>query len=227
MLSRAHGRYAGYVHGARSSRLRGLLEPGSRVQVDWRARLADQLGTFAVEPDGAGASSGLLHDPLRLCALMSACALCEATLPDREGHGGLFEGLETLFEHLCGPHWGAAYVFWEIALLRELGFGLDLGRCAMGGDSRTLAWVSPKSGRAVSRESAEPYAARLLPLPAFLKPGGGPDSPAEVLKGIDLTGHFLESWAFAHHTVGIPDPRRRLRAALLESLQVLEGASGF
>lgn len=214
MLTREHGRHAGYVHGARSARLRGLLEPGSRLHVDWRARVADQLGTFSVESNGVGAGSALLHDSLRLSALLSACALCEATLPDREGHPGLFAGLETLCAHLSGAHWGAAYVFWEIALLRELGFGLDLSRCALGGDPLTLEWVSPKSGRAVSRAAGEAYADRLLPLPAFLKPGGGEDTPDEVLKGLTLTGHFLETWVFAHHSIGVPDQRQRLRTAL-------------
>lgn len=213
VLSRAHGRYAGYVHGARSPRTRGLLESGNRVQIAWRARMPDQLGTFSVESDGAGAAPALLYDPLRLSAMLSACALCEAALPDREGHGGLFAGLEALLDHLGGLHWGAAYIFWEIAFLRELGFGLDLSRCALGGDPQTLEWVSPKSGRAVSREAGAPYADRLLPLPAFLKPTGGDDGPEEIVKGLDLTGKFLDIWAFAHHSHGVPEQRRRFRRA--------------
>lgn len=212
VLGRDHGRYTGYVHGAHSSRMRGLLEAGNRVHVSWRARVADQLGTFAIETDGAGAAPRILHDPQRLAGMLSACALCEAALPDREGHAGLFSGLEALLEHLSGEHWGAAYIFWEIAFLRELGFGLDLSRCALGGDPQTLEWVSPKSGRAVSREKGGPYADRLLPLPAFLKPGGGEDGPEEIIKGLDLTGRFLEIWAFAHHSSGVPAPRQRFRA---------------
>lgn len=212
VLSREHGRYTGYVHGAQSPRMRGLLESGNRVHVNWRARVADQLGTFSLESDGAGAGPAILHDQQRLAALLSACALCEAALPDREGHPGLFSGLEALLEHLSGAHWGAAYVFWEIALLRELGFGLDLSRCALGGDPETLEWVSPKSGRAVSRAAGAPYADRLLPLPAFLKPGGGSDHPEEIEKGLDLTGKFLEIWVFAHHSHGVPAPRQRFRA---------------
>ena len=111
-----------------------------------------------------------------------------------------------------GEVWDAAYIYWEIAFLKELGFGLDLTRCAGGGDSQTLAYVSPKSGRAVSYAAGEPYKEKLLELPAFLKPNGGPADVEEILKGLVMTGHFLEHWAFAHHSKGVPDPRLRLVA---------------
>lgn len=218
VLTQERGRHAGYVYGARTSRLRGVLEPGGRVTVHWRARVADQLGAFDPEPEH-GAHAALTFDPLRLSALLSACALCDAALPEREGHPGLFAGLEALIDALPGPHWGASYVYWEIALLRELGFGLDLARCAGGGDPATLEWVSPKSGRAVSAAAGAPYRDRLLPLPAFLKPGGGSDDPAEVLKGLDMTARFLEHWAFAQHTRSMPAPRLRFHAQFARSME--------
>ena len=214
VLSCAHGRHAGYVHGARTARFRGALEPGCRVTVHWRARVADQLGTFEPEIEH-GAHAALTFDSLRL----SACALCDAALPEREGHPGLFAGLEALIEALSGPHWGATYVYWEIALLRELGFGLDLMRCAAGGDPATLEWVSPKSGRAVSAAAGAPYRDKLLPLPAFLRPGGGEDDPPEILKGLDMTARFLEHWAFAQHTRGMPAPRQRFHAQFARALE--------
>ncbi len=218
VLSCAHGRHAGYVHGARTARFRGALEPGCRVTVHWRARVADQLGTFEPEIEH-GAHAALTFDSLRLSALLSACALCDAALPEREGHPGLFAGLEALIEALSGPHWGATYVYWEIALLRELGFGLDLMRCAAGGDPATLEWVSPKSGRAVSAAAGAPYRDKLLPLPAFLRPGGGEDDPPEILKGLDMTARFLEHWAFAQHTRGMPAPRQRFHAQFARALE--------
>lgn len=208
VLTEHHGRHAGYVHGAQSSSKRGMLQPGTLLSIDWKSRVADQLGTITMEQE-RGLPHGILDDPLRLSALLSACALCDAALPEREGHEGLFHGFKTLIEMMDQEIWGAAYVFWEIALLKELGFGLDLTRCAGGGDAKTLAYVSPKSGRAVSYAAAEPYKDKLLELPSFLKPNGGPLDSEEIAKGIKMTGHFMEHWVFAHHTKGVPDPRLR------------------
>lgn len=211
VLTEHHGRHAGYVHGAQGSGKRGMLQPGTLLSIDWRSRVADQLGTLMVEQE-RGLPHGILEDHLRLSALLSACALCDAALPEREGHEGLFHGFKTLIEMMDQEIWGAAYVFWEIALLKELGFGLDLTRCAGGGDPKTLAYVSPKSGRAVSYAAAEPYRDKLLELPSFLKPNGGPLDFEEIAKGIRMTGHFMEHWVFAHHTKGVPDPRLRFEA---------------
>ncbi len=122
-----------------------MIEPGSRVSIDWKSRVADNLGTVTLEPE-AGLPHGILDDPLKLSALLSACALCDAALPEREGHPGLYRGFHTLIEMMSGDVWSAAYIYWEIALLKELGYGLDLTKCAGGGDAKTLAYVSPKSG---------------------------------------------------------------------------------
>ncbi|MCB9991306.1 MAG: DNA repair protein RecO [Rhodospirillales bacterium] len=210
VLTENHGRHAGYVRGAHSTKMRGTLEPGTLVGINWQARIEGNLGTYALEQDRALAS-GFMGDPLKLGALLSACSLCDAALPEREGHEGLFYGLLALMEALDSDIWGAAYVMWEIALLKELGFGLNLTRCAGGGDADGLAYVSPKSGHAVSLEAGEPYKDKLLPLPAFLMPARGEATGGEVLKGLEMTGHFLEHWVFTHHSKGVPEQRIRFQ----------------
>lgn len=211
LLTESQGRYAGYVNGARSTRMRGVLEIGSRVDARWTARTADNLGTLKLEQDSYTAS-GLWDDPLRLEAMMSACALCDATVPEREPAPGMYYGLAALLEALQTESWQAAYVYWEIALLKALGFALDLTSCAGGGDSGALAYVSPRTGCAVSAGKGAPYADRLLPLPAFLTPGGDDDNAEEIFKGLSLTEYFLKNRVFAHHTRGIPDERLRFQA---------------
>ena len=206
LLTEGHGRHAGYVRGAHSSKMRGILEPGNLIGINWQSRVEGNLGTYMIEQD-RNLASALMADPLQLGALLAACSLCDAALPEREGHPGLFYGFLALLEAMDGPVWGAAYVMWEIALLRELGFGLNLTRCAGGGDSSDIAYVSPKSGHAVSREAGEPYKDKLLPLPGFLQPAKGDAAPEEVLKGLEMTGYFLEHWVFTHHSKGVPEQR--------------------
>lgn len=211
LLTENYGRHAGYLHGAFSTRKRALLEPGTKVEIDWKARISDNLGTVTLE-QMAGLPAGILEEPLKLSALLSACALCDAALPEREGHAGLYHGFKTLIEMMDQEIWGAAYVYWEIALLKELGFGLDLTKCGGGGDAMTLAYVSPKTGRAVSYAAGEPYKDKLLQLPSFLKPNGGPLDSEEIYKGLKMTGHFLEHWVFTHHSKGVPEARLRFEA---------------
>ena len=208
LLTEENGRHAGYVHGAQSSKKRALLEPGTLVTVEWQARTSDNLGSYKLEEE-RGLSPIVMGDPLKLGALMAACSLCDAALPEREGHPGLFYGLQAFMDTLDSDIWGAAYVMWEIALLKELGFGLELTKCAGNGDPQTLAYVSPKSGRAVSYAEGEPYKEKLLNLPAFLKPNGGPADDDAIATGLKMTGYFLEHWVFAHHTKGVPEPRLR------------------
>lgn len=210
LLTENNGRHAGYVHGAQSKNKRAMIEPGSQVKVEWSARVADSLGTFHLEPEG-GLPVGVLDDSLKLGALLSACSLCDAALPEREGHAGLYHGLLQLMHSLEGEYWAVSYVMWEIALLKELGFRLDLNKCAAKGDPDTLTHVSPKSGRAISKVEAEPYIDKLLLLPDFLRPekmrGNVVGEAQDVALGLQMTGHFLEHWAFAHHTKGVPEAR--------------------
>ena len=218
IMTESHGRQNGYVHGARSSRIRGSLEPGTLAHVEWKAKVENQLGTFSID-HGKNLAAFLMDEPLKLSALMSACSLCDASLPERENHPAIFYGLSALLDTLQSEVWGAVYVLWEIAFLKELGFGMDFTRCGAGGDPATLLYISPKTGCAVSRAAGEPYKDRLLPLPEFLKPGGDRDgAPQEVLKGLKMTGHFLENWVFAHHSKGVPEPRLRFEGLFAKTM---------
>jgi len=211
LITEEHGRHAGYVHGGQSSKNRGMLQPGSLVQCEWSARTSENLGNYKLEPS-KGLPADILSDPLKLGALLSACSLCDVALPEREGHPGLFYGLQALIQMMEADHWGAGYIMWEIAFLKELGFGLELTKCAGGGDAQALSYVSPKTGRAVSEGQGEPYKDKLLPMPDFLRPNGSDDSGGEIYKGLQMTGYFLEHWVFTHHTKGVPEPRLRFEA---------------
>lgn len=200
LLTRAHGRHAGLVHGGAGARTRGALQPGNRLQVTWRARLADHLGSYSCEQLHSGAAT-LLDDPLRLAALASACAIAELSLPEREPHPAIFAALTALVaalessERIAG--WGRAVVAWEMGLLGELGFGLDLTKCAATGRNDELAFVSPRTGRAVSLSAGEAYRDRLLALPAFLVDNTAAPSESDIADALALTGHFLERHVFA------------------------------
>ena len=193
LLTREHGRHLGLVPGGASARRRATLEPGTAVRAKWRARLAEHLGTWTLE---AGRQTGalLMDDRSRLAALVSACAVLEAVLPERLPVPAVHSGTTALFESLDGPAWAAAYVRWEVGILAELGFGLDLSSCAATGAADDLAFVSPRTGRAVSRIGAAGYEDRLLPLPGFLL-GTGPADVGAIRDGLRLTGHFLERQA--------------------------------
>ena len=208
LLTLEHGRHAGLVRGGQNPKSRAIYQAGNRVRAHWRARLADHLGSFTCEPLASHAAR-LFDDPERLAALSAAAAVSERALPEREPHPACFHGFLALLEAMEGEHWAEAYVRWELALLAELGFGLDLTRCAAGGDNDRLAYVSPRSGRAVSLAAGEPYRERLLALPGFLiRRGDG--GPAEVGQGLRLTGYFLERFVFGPQDRPLPAPRRRL-----------------
>lgn len=226
LLTRAHGRHAGLVLGGAGRRARGVYEPGNRVSAVWRARLSEHLGHYACELAESRAAA-LLDDALRLAALTSATAILDAALPEREPHERLFESLDALIARLCdpstGPSWPTLYVRFELDLLTELGFGLDLTRCAATGQSDDLAYVSPKTGRAVSTTAGEPYRDRLLSLPSFLtRPAvSNGISPADILNGLRLTGFFLEQHVFAHQPPA-PAGRSLLPAARDRLITVLQ-----
>lgn len=195
VLTAAHGRYPGLVAGGQSPARRAILQPGTRVAVHWRGRLPEHLGSYSLEAEHSLAA-GLFNDPLRLAGLSAACAITDVVLPERAPYPAVYAGLLALLEVLPSPAWAEAYVSWELALLRELGFGLDFGQCAVSGRNDTLAYVSPRSGRAVSLSVGEPYRDRLLPLPGFLIGQGG-GGTAAVCDGLALTGYFLEHYALA------------------------------
>lgn len=184
----AHGRHAGVVRGGASRRMAATLQPGNQLVVDWRARLGEQLGSFAVEP--LRSRAGVLSDRLALAGLNAICAMLHVALPEREPHPVLWRASIALLDALQTRGWPPDYLRWELQLLEELGFALDLSCCAVTGSREDLSYVSPRTGRAVSRGGAGEWAARLMPLPPALL-GQGPASPAEMAEGLALTGHFL------------------------------------
>lgn len=189
VFTAAHGRHAGVVRGGASRRMAAVLQPGSQVAVQWQARLSEHIGVFTVEP--LHLRSALMGDRLALAGLNAVCAMLHVALPERDPHPALWRATMELLGALeRGLDWPAQYLRWEVLLLEELGFGLDLGRCAVTGSREGLAYVSPKTGRAVSVAGAGDWAARLLPLPAALL-GQGPASAQELVQGFALTGHFL------------------------------------
>ncbi len=207
LLTLEHGRHAGLVRGGQGARQRGVYQAGNRVSANWSGRLAEHLGTLECELVSSYAAR-VMDDPDRLGALSAATAVCEGAMPEREPHPGCFEGLLALLEALEGDHWAEVYVRWEVALLAELGFGLDLSACAAGGQNDQLAYVSPRSGRAVSLSAGTPYREKLLTLPAFLV-GRGEGGRGEVAEGLALTGFFLERHLFHPHDKPLPPARQR------------------
>jgi DNA repair protein RecO (recombination protein O) len=211
-LTENHGRHAGVVKGGGGRRMAPVLQPGAQLSIEWRARLESHLGTARVEPIRARAGA-IMADAGALAALTSAAALLGAFLPERAPHPALYARTVALFDTLAGGgEWGAAYARWELALLAELGFGLDLGACAATGARADLVFVSPRTGRAVSREAGGPYADRLLALPGFLLRDAAP-GPGDVAAALRLTGHFLGAWvAAAAGAEAAPAARLRLGA---------------
>jgi DNA repair protein RecO (recombination protein O) len=213
LITRCRGVHAGLARGGAGKRGRGLYQPGNLVSAHWRGRLVEHLGTVTSEMVTATAAS-ILDAPLKLAALSAACAVCEQALPEGQPYGPVFDGLAALIAALKGGHgggdWPSAYVKWELGLLAELGFGLELGSCAATGVAENLAYVSPRSGRAVSDEAARPYRERLLTLPAFLLSRGAAGDHREVTAGLKLTGYFLEKCVFANHYRRLPPARLRL-----------------
>lgn len=226
LLTREYGRRNGYLRAAGSAKNRGTIEVGNIVDANWRSRTCDSLGYLNLELSHCTAGR-IMQDALKLCALQSACALCDQALPEKEGHEGLYDGLRALLGILESDVWAQGYVMWEIALLKELGYALDLTCCAAGGDGRTLCYVSPKTGRAVSFESAQPYREKLLAMPDFLKPGETYKCAKcdidDTITGLNMTRYFLENWVFAHHNRGLPEARHRLGLRFSEVFAKTEG----
>ncbi len=184
-----HGRHAGVVRGGVSRKMTPILQPGGQLDLSWRARLADHIGSFTVEPLRSRAA--VLSDRFALAGLNTVTALLTFCLPDREPHPALYQQSTQLLD-LLGQNevWPLAYLRWEMALLTELGYGLDLTECAVTGSTDNLIYVSPKSGRAVSAKGAGEWVDRLLPLPPILR-GQGDAADDEVLEALRTTGYFL------------------------------------
>ena len=209
VLTEAHGAQRTLARGGASRAQASLWQPGNLVQARWVARVADGLGSLTGELVHAPAALAM-DDPLALAILTSACAVAEGALPEREPHPLVFRGLVQLIGQLSrGADALTDLVRWEATLLTELGYGLDLSRCAVTGAESGLAFVSPRTGRAVAGDAAGEWRSRLLPLPGFLA-GANTAGPADWRDGLRLTGHFLERDAFGHQHKPLPPARHRL-----------------
>jgi len=216
VLTQAHGRHMGLVRGGTGKAARGLYQPGNLLSVTWKARLAEHLGNLTGEMSEAIAAR-VLGAPDRLAVLAAACAVADGALPEREPVPGVVADFSALLALLVdearAAEVGPALVVWELALLADLGFGLDLSRCAATGRNDSLVYVSPKSGRAVSASAGEPYRDRLLSLPPFLlgeRAGLSSVPPDQVRDGLRLTGFFLDRHVFAPRNQGLPAARVRM-----------------
>jgi DNA repair protein RecO (recombination protein O) len=188
----SHGRHAGVVRGGTSRKIAPILQPGAQLDVAWRARLEDHIGAFTVEPVRSRAAVAM-SDRMALAGLNAVTALLSFSLPEREPHPPLYARTQALLDLLeQGDLWPLAYLRWEVSLLEEMGYALDLERCAVTGATEGLIYVSPKTGRAVSAEGAGEWAERMLPLPDVLR-GRGDAADAEIALAFRTTGYFLEA----------------------------------
>jgi DNA repair protein RecO (recombination protein O) len=219
VMTEAHGLHRGLARGGAARAGAPIWQPGNLVQVRWVARLAEQLGSFSAELIHPAAALAL-DDPLALAMLSAACAVAEGALPEREPHPRVFHGLLGFIARLSqDPAMLADLVRWETLLLADLGYGLDLSVCAVTGNTAGLAYVSPRTGRAVTAAAAGDWTGRLLRLPGFLV-GANTSAAADWRDGLALTGHFLARDAFGHLHRPLPAARRMLYdrvAALAES----------
>lgn len=218
VFTEGHGRHAGVVRGGASRKVAPLLQPGAQLDLHWQARLEAHIGSYRVEPLRSRAAAAL-SGRLALAGLNAVTALLAFALPEREPHPALYRRSEQLMDLLGQDEiWPLAYLNWELALLEDLGFGLDLSCCAATGVTTDLVYVSPRSGRAVSRQGAGDWADRLLPLPPCLR-GEGPAPDSEIAEGLRTTGYFLEhrlAPALAHRP--LPEARARFVDRFLRRL---------
>jgi len=220
LLTQAHGRHLGLVRGGTSRRQQPTLQPGNTLDIHWRGRLAEHLGSYTAELSKARAGA-LMEGRNSLAGLNAFSAIAAAALPEREAHAPVFVAGEILLDAMAASdaaHWLPLFARWEAGLLEALGFGLDLSECAAGGGTDDLFYVSPRSGRAVSKAGAGIYAERLFKLPGFLT--GGEDShpgPDEIAQALRLTGYFLTERVLEPHGVEMPRARTRLDSLLGES----------
>ena len=230
VMTEHHGRHLGLVRGGRSSRMRPLLQPGNSVSLVWRARLEEHLGMFQAEAEELRAAR-LMETPLGIHGLQTLAAHLRL-LPERDGHQGLYRAALVLLDHFDEPHKAARLMIrFELALLEELGFGLDLERCASTGQRHDLAYVSPKSGRAVSREAGAPWRDRMLALPYFLQRETASPAPSSSLEeqlqaGFALTRYFLDRDVYMPRGIEAPETREGFIKRILKSVMVGSDATG-
>ena len=221
-----HGKHAGVVRGGAGRRQGPILQPGGQFEVVWKARLEEHMGAFTVEPMRSRAAQ-VMADPLALAGLTSVVGLLNFALPERAQHGALYSASINLLDLICVTEaWPLAYLHWEMQLLEDLGFGLDLSCCVVSGTTKDLAYVSPKSGRAVAAHHAGRWKTQLLPLaPCMI--GQSVADNGEIAAGLRTTGHFLEKWlAPSLGDRGLPLARQRLVERLFRIARLEQGPSG-
>ncbi len=215
LLTLENGRHAGLVHAYDASSKRGTVQIGNLVEAQWRARLADQLGTLQLELV-KNPSALFLDDAVKLAGLSSCCALLDVGLPEREANLSVWQATTALVDIISLADtlddWLGFYIKWELNLLSQLGFALNLDSCAVSGLTDALVYVSPRSGRAVHQDYAGDYADRLLRLPSFLRADAPSTaiSHAALADGLTLTGHFISRRVFSLIHKDLPQARLRL-----------------
>jgi len=218
-MTRAHGRHFGLVRGGRSKRFAAALQPGNSLGLVWRARLDEHLGAYAVEL--LSSRAGRLMESALALAGINWLGVLARLLPERDPHEAVYEALTLIADRLDDAEVAPALVaLFENQVLAECGFRLDLSRCAATGATEGLAYVSPRSGRAVSLAAGAPWRDRLLPLPAFLREGArleAPPSAEEVAEAFRLTGFFLQRDVFAARGEPLPDSRLAFLAAVAKA----------
>ncbi|WP_135077842.1 DNA repair protein RecO [Terasakiella sp. SH-1] len=208
-LTREHGRYSGLVRGGSSKKLSPLLQPGNLLQVEWKGRLEEHLGTFSVEMETAYGAKAI-NSREKLTNINTLCAMCDLCLPERQSVEGVFGAILILLDMLDETRlWPEIYQRWELGLLNELGFGLDLSSCAATGQTGDLIYISPKTGRAVSRNAGEPYKDKLFPLPYHLLVDEVKPHKKDLLAVFTITGHFIERCLLGPINKKLPAARTR------------------
>ncbi len=224
-MTREHGRHLGIVRGGRSQEMRAVLQLGNSAQFTWRARLEDHLGNFAVQADRLRAAT-LMASPVALFGMQTLAGHLRL-LPERDPHPGLLAAAMVILDHLDEPAKAARLlVRFELAMLDELGFGLDLTQCAATGTRQDLVYVSPRSGRAVSRDAGAPWAGKMLALPAFLSSEGRAretdtaerEIGVEIGQAFALTGYFLARHVWEPRAIAPPDQRSAFVTAIARAM---------
>ena len=210
VFTREHGLHAGLIKGGNSRRYRGILEVGGRYEVTWQARLADNLGTFSLEPSGPMPSVQIMDDPNRLLGLQALSQILATSLTERDPVLPLFDAVTTWLDQLTEELWVHTLALIELRLLGILGFGLDLSRCASTGTTEELCYVSPRSGRAVSAAAGVPYHDRLLTLPRYLIGEAADDFDQDAINALILTGRFLSDRVYGAQNQDLPWSRKAL-----------------
>lgn len=210
VLTREHGRHSGVVRGGISRKQAPFMQSGVLLDLTWRARLEEHVGSFVAEPITSFAAQAL-SDRLLLSGLNSVCALLRQSLPEREANQALFQDTLALLQMFdLVEVWPLAYVRWEQKVLDHLGYGLDLETCAVTGQAQDLIYISPKSGRAVSAAAGEAWKERLLPLPDVLVSSRAQDL-SQILEGLTVLEYF---WTHKVNTAPLPDLMHRFREVL-------------